>query len=377
MSTGAIRRRAQEARDWLFDACFPLWAEQGLEGMGFCEALDLKHKTISAGSARVRVQARQTYVFAEAARLGWDPARAVELVQRGVDILSGSCRRTDGLFGRRVELSAGERPGRSADLYDTAFALYALASAQPILNTPDVSVLIGETLGAIDSTLADENGGYAEALPRPDLRAQNPHMHLFEACLRLAESKTNGAYIERAGQLQQLCLTRFIDPETGTLGESFEPDGWSRPAGEAGDTVEPGHHFEWVWLFHQYAKLTGKVLPDAAGVFYRFACRTLDEEGRAVMSCDRKGAWVDGSRRAWSQTEALKAHLAMWRAGDEAAGARAVTSFDILMDEHLTSDGGWIDHYDVDGCVLSQNMPASTGYHVVLALSDLIGAMEA
>ncbi len=51
---------------------------------------------------------------------------------------------------------------------------------------------------------------------------------------------------------------------------------------------------------------------------------------------------------------------------------RAVRSFDILMDEYLTPQGGWIDHYDATGAVISTTIPASTGYHVVLALTELI-----
>ena len=26
----------------------------------------------------------------------------------------------------------------------------------------------------------------------------------------------------------------------------------------AGEIVEPGHHYEWVWLLHEYARLTGE-----------------------------------------------------------------------------------------------------------------------
>jgi len=62
---------------------------------------------------------------------------------------------------------------------------------------------------------------------------------------------------------------------------------------------------------------------------------------------------------------------------DDAIAAAACQSFDILMDEYLTPEGGWIDQYDGDGHIVSTNMPASTGYHVTLAFSELIRAMEA
>ena len=47
------------------------------------------------------------------------------------------------------------------------------------------------------------------------------------------------------------------------------------------------------------------------------------------------------------------------------------------MDEFLTVDGGWIDHYGADGEVIASDMPASTGYHVVLAFAELIRVMKA
>ena len=47
------------------------------------------------------------------------------------------------------------------------------------------------------------------------------------------------------------------------------------------------------------------------------------------------------------------------------------------MDEFLTEDGGWIDHFAADGAVIAKDMPASTGYHVVLALAELIRVMNA
>ena len=42
------------------------------------------------------------------------------------------------------------------------------------------------------------------------------------------------------------------------------------------------------------------------------------------------------------------------------------------MDEYLTPEGGWIDHYDADGQVLARDMPASTLYHIMLAFTVLM-----
>lgn len=388
MSARALERRGREAREWLMEACFPLWSDRGTQGCGFLEALDLQHRPIGHNSARVRVQARQTYVFAAAHALGWSPGRASDLVQLGLGALETACRRPDGLFGRRLDLASGALSDDVGDLYDTAFGLYALASVcQLALRTGQdqlairARALIDQTGQALETHMAHPSGGYAESVPRSRdeaiHRMQNPHMHLFEASLLLANVTGDAAHRARAEALHALCLNYFIDIKTGTLGEYFLTPDWQVPEGPKGDVIEPGHQFEWVWLLSEYARLSGQPLPDQARGLYRFACQTLDGEGRAMQSCLRDGTPVDASRRTWPQTEALKAHMAMWRAGDETASARAVASFDALMDDYLTPEGGWIDHFDQDGQVRSVNMPASTGYHVVLALLDLIGTVQA
>ncbi|MEL7130137.1 MAG: AGE family epimerase/isomerase, partial [Pseudomonadota bacterium] len=336
------------------------------------ENLDLNHRPIDRTDGRVRVQARQTYSFTIAYKLGWEPSKSAALVEDGVQILATQCRRSDGLFGRRIATDGSGLTSDEADLYDTAFALFALAHAKPVVDTSD---LIEETLLALDSHLADPMGGYREALPRPLYRLQNPHMHLFEACLALFTADGNRAHLDRASQLGDLCQTRFIDPKTGTLGERFDTD-WMIPAGLDGGTVEPGHHFEWVWLFAEYAKLAEVEIAPEADQLYKFACATLDADGRAIQATDRAGLPADASRRTWPQTEALKAHLLMFARGDEAAGRLATLSFDTLMDEYLTPEGGWIDHYSADGQVLAKSMPASTLYHILAALNYLIDMVD-
>lgn len=376
MASSGLQRRGREAKAWLMEACFPLWAARGVMPGGFAEALDLQHRSLDNPLVRVRVQARQTYVFAEALRLGWKPVRAEALVKLGLNTLQSSCRREDGLFGRRLDLETGELTDPVADLYDTAFAFYALANSRDVAPAL-VDALLEQTCAAISIYLTHPAGGYIESLPEPDHRLQNPHMHLFEATLALIQTTGYEKHRARARSLYDLFNTHFFDQKTGTLGERFSRGDWSIPDGDAGNIIEPGHHFEWVWLLHAYAHTLSVEVSPAASTLYKFACATLDPEGRAVQSCTRDGRLVDTSRRTWTQTEALKAHLAMHLTGEREAEARAIRSFDILMDEYLTPEGGWIDHYDGDGQVISQNMPASTGYHVVLAFLELIKASGA
>jgi len=380
MSKAALKRRASEARSWLTDACFPLWAERGMNSAGlFREVLDLDHSAADRDYARVRVQARQTYVFAEALRLGWRPDISTDRIEHGLGILTGLARRPDGLVGRLLNADGSSFLDDTPDLYDIAFTLFALGEADNALGgTGETRASAAALLDSVDRQMRDQmNGGYAEALPRPQVRLQNPHMHLLEACLSLHKADPEGGHLARASAIVSLFETRFTAGPGGLLGERFAPD-WGLPQGRDAEIVEPGHQFEWVWLLHAYAAASGMPVSEAAGTLYAFACATLDEEGRACQEVARDGGPADTSRRTWPQTEALKAHVTMFeRTGDERFAAAACRSFDVLMDEFLTVDGGWIDHYGADGDVIATDMPASTGYHVVLAFAELIRVMKA
>ncbi len=373
MTSSALKRRAREARTWMLDACFPLWSREGTGGHGlFREALDLTHKPLDAETVRVRVQARQTYVFTEALRLGWESERSERLVDMGVATLKGPARRSDGLVGTRLDTGGDGLSDAKADLYDTAFALYALSRAARA-GHEEALATARSILKSVDTMMVDiEFGGYAETLPKGRQRLQNPHMHMLEACHGLHVADPEGGHLDRAGRIVKLFTEHMLDPETTTLGEYFKPD-WSAETGEAHDIIEPGHQFEWVWLLQRHAALTGEDLHPAIPYLYDFAVGTLDEDGRALTSVHRDGRIAEASRRTWMQTEALKAHLAMLELGNgEVCDRRAVESFDILMDEYLTPEGGWIDKFDEHGQVATETMPASTGYHVVLAFEELL-----
>ncbi|MEH6693515.1 MAG: AGE family epimerase/isomerase [Hyphomonas sp.] len=380
MSRSALKRRAKEARTWLTDACFPLWAERGTSSSGlFREALELDHTITDSLPNRVRVQARQTYVFAEALRLGWKPETSRDRVERGFGILTGLARRDDGLVGRTLSPDGDGLLDDTPDLYDIAFTLFAIAESSAVLGgNGETRASAGALLDAVDRQMRDRlNGGYAETLPPPGIREQNPHMHLLEACLSLHKVDPDGRHIARAAEIISLFETFFTAGPGGLLGERFAAD-WSIPAGRDADIIEPGHQFEWVWLLHAYATAAETMVHPAAEALYDFACATLDEAGRACVEVTRDGQPFDASRRTWPQSEALKAHLAMLEAtGDERYAAAACTSFDVIMDEFLTPDGGWIDHYGAEGDIISTFMPASTGYHVVLAFAELIRVMKA
>jgi mannose/cellobiose epimerase-like protein (N-acyl-D-glucosamine 2-epimerase family) len=228
---------------------------------------------------------------------------------------------------------------------------------------------------AIESILTDPAGGFAEAEPRPAHRLQNPHMHFLEACLALHEAFPEKRSFARALDLRALGLSRFIDPDTNALLEFFEPD-WRRAEGAKGERVEPGHQFEWVWLLDQCAVAAREDAPApkrmrSIALGWKLWTRMAARLWRSIVIWRRSIR----ARRTWVQTETLKAHMASG-AGERRRPPAARSSLRHSYGRVLTPEGGWIDHYDAEGHPVCKDMPASTGYHVVLAFDDMIQRID-
>ncbi|HZW60332.1 MAG TPA: AGE family epimerase/isomerase, partial [Woeseiaceae bacterium] len=259
------------------------------------------------------------------------------------------------------------------DLYDNAFALLALATARGVLGGDTLDPHIEQLLAALDTHMARRTaGGYQEFRPAPGYRLQNPHMHLFESLLALFAATRNTALRARIGTLGKFIERSFFNNEEACINEFAA----ATEAAQSG-WFEPGHSMEWVWLLGWRSRLLGEPYPEFGRRVYHRALETLDADGRAVMSVTVAGGARDPSRRLWSQTETLKAHLCMMEqsrgaVADEAA-ARATHCAAGILGEWLEPAvaGGWLDHFGADGRLLARNMPASSGYHLYCAIAEL------
>ncbi len=359
------------AGTWLRDGCFPFWADRAPHPRGgFRERLTLDGRPLDDDMSRVRVQARQTYVFARAALLGWRPELARSLVERGLESLLGPCRRPDGLVGRLVRPGIGLADPQP-ELYDNAFALLALAWASRALDAPELIVEADRMLALIDASHGHPAGGFHETLPPVGPRRQNPHMHMFEASLALYEASGAERHAARAAGLLDLFETRFLDHATGCVQELLDEQ-LNPLKGSSEAPIQPGHAFEWVALIDVRRRLLGAPTPDHVPKLYAAALRTLGRDGAVPLTAHPSGAPIDGSRRIWAQTEALRAHLARATAGDDDAAARARRQLDAIFTSHLdpAPNGGWLDHLDTNGLPATDSMTAATGYHLVVACAE-------
>ncbi len=370
-----IHDRAAQAERFLFDHALPLWWEKGFDRASGCfhERLDAQGEPVAL-PRRVRVQARQTFVYALAGELGWSgPWR--EATEAGARVLLSQGLRPDG--GTRFSLDETGAPKESRrDLYDVAFVIFALASAAKALKTPSHAAA---ARGLLDWTLthwSHPEGGFTEGeIVTVPPRRQNPHMHILEALLQLFEATGDADLLTHAGALVRLLETRWVEPEFGALLEYFD-DAWRPVAGEDGRIAEPGHQFEWAWLLDRYAKLSGTAVSPVA--------RRIYEHGEVYGVTLAGGVTVDetflegGVRtptsRFWPHTERIKANIVRFeRDRSIRAAHNAAQAFDVLMRYcERPTRGVWYDRLLPDGSFVEEAAPASSFYHAALAMGELI-----
>jgi mannose-6-phosphate isomerase len=369
----AIADQAGRLKTWLIEQALPKWGGAGFDAAqgSFVERFDWAGAPLFEAPRRAMVQARQIYVFAQAALAGWRPQGQTSALA-AADHLIARYHAADGAPGWIFSADAAGRPHDARrDLYTYAFVLFGLAWAWRLAPRRRYLEAARATLADLDARFALQCGGYVSCLPaEPDELRQNPHMHLFEALLLWFEATGEADFLARADRLRDL-LIRFVQP-SGILCERFDGN-WRPLAGEAGRIAEPGHHCEWAWLLAQHARIKGRAPDPLGAALAAHALRHgVGADGLLIDELRDDGHIVRASRRVWPQTEAIKAHAVAFEAGDTAAGARAARLIERLFDVFLDRPvrGGWIDHVDADGRPIVSFMPASTLYHVMLAAME-------
>ena len=344
---------------------------------GFHEQLDPAHAPVPLGSKRLMVQCRQLYVLAHAALLGDRSGQAP--AERGYDFLRRAY--PDPVHGGwffRVSADGTAPTDRQKDLYGHAFLLFALAWLHRAFAAPDATALAARTYDVLQDRMAAPGGGFWDRASedwQPDraLRRQNPHMHLLEAVLALHDATGDARWMAAADDLIRLFKTRFFDAPTGTLGEFFT-ETWA-PHPEQGHIVEPGHHYEWVWLLHRYTAQGGTLKVAAEGeALFAMAERhgTDPAHGGIHDQLDRAGRPIAASRRIWPVTEAIKAHLARREAGLPVPPDQPGRLIDHLFSDFLRPErAGWIETCTREGVPVQTNLPGSTPYHMFLAAAEV------
>ena len=356
--------------DWLTGSALPLWRDAGFDpatGL-FHERLGRDGQPAPISTLRLMVQMRQIATYCRAYLDGFAPDadRAIACLDR----VAAHYHRADGAPGWVFARDAAGVIDPTRDLYAHAFVIYAHAWVYAASRAPAVLARARETADEIELVFGGQHPGYVSAVPQPQAaRHQNPHMHLLEAMLAMAETSGERAFLNRAAELVTLALDRLICPHSGTIAENYDA-AWRV---DQPPRIEPGHQFEWSWLLDEFLRLA----PDwhradqvraAAERLWQFGmAHGFDAQtGCVIDAVSVAGEAVEPSLRLWPQTEYLRLAWLRQRRGlpIDAAGAAALAR--TVRARFLPDDcrGGWIDRFDAAGTPQIAWMPASSLYHV-------------
>jgi mannose/cellobiose epimerase-like protein (N-acyl-D-glucosamine 2-epimerase family) len=348
------RSSVKKFREWMVGQALPYWAQEGFEETqeSFVERMDFSGLALRRVPRRAMVQARQIYVYSHAALLNWWPLGG-KIALMAAHNLIDTYFEADGQSGWVFSvMPVNSSYDSRRDFYTYSFVLFGLAWAYKL--EPDARFLSMtlKTLSLLDEQFVSSTGGYHSELPGiAHERRQNPHMHYFEAMVAWYEATSDPRFLARAAEIHGMMVSRFFKPISGTLGEYFD-ETWTPKSGVAGSLCEPGHHYEWSWLVRRYSRIIGKETNRVADALLAHANRFgVDSSGLVVDQLLDDGTVYSASRRCWPQTEAIKACVAAFEAGDTESESQAARLIDRLLDTFVGRPvpGGWIDHIDERG----------------------------
>lgn len=365
----------ERVRSWLHNDAWPFWAREGVDRVngGFVEHLDLDGRDGQADGKRVRAHARQVYCFSQAALLGFDDGHAIS--DHGWAFLTEHGRRADGGWGRMMGRT-GALLDPTSDAYDLAFILFAHAWRYRLTQDSAIVESALEAAEWLERDLRHPNGlGWLADQGDAGPRQQNPHMHIIEATLELADATGHPQFAALGQEVAGLMCDHFLDRNSGVLREFFNA-GWERLPGPQGAIVEPGHQFEWTWILLRAERILGLSLRREAEALYEFADRHGVDHATGLVydQVNPDGHPIIRDSRSWPQTEALKAHLAMLETQGIDTRGKISKTLDNIFRYYLSPCpvGAWMDHRRHDGLPKANKIPSTTLYHLQLSFTELL-----
>jgi mannose/cellobiose epimerase-like protein (N-acyl-D-glucosamine 2-epimerase family) len=262
---------------------------------------------------------------------------------------------------------------RQKDLYTHAFVVFACAEYARQSERAEALAVLHETSALIETRFADRDstlaGASLNAVMSEDFATvlgtplQNPLMHLTEAWLAALDATGDALFDRRLEQLATRIARDFVHQATGCIAEM--------PIGSAGNLLEPGHQFEWLFLVegsgHEAFEASGltRAMSSAFDFAQQFGVDPLT--GGVAAALDENGRIVDSGQRIWAQTEYLRA---LATHGSDAARERLPRQIELFAARFLTPQG-WIERRSAEGAITRAEMPSTTPYHLATAYAAL------
>ncbi|HCK33208.1 MAG: N-acylglucosamine 2-epimerase [Micavibrio sp.] len=343
---------------------------------GFYERIAEKFKPLDMGYKRLVTQCRQIAIYSHAGFNLKDLADRFEFLIQNYHVAGK---------GWRFSVTDEGKPyDKTRDLYAHAFVIFTLSLYYKATGDERAKDLAEETLNFIKKYFKTTIG-YHEALdddlkPLDKMRRQNPHMHLFEACLFAYETFDDQHYLLMADEIYRLFKDYFfID---GTLREFF--DEHLNPDIEKGHIVEPGHHFEWVWLLQKYRLAKGLENDKETEDYMRQLLYWANEHGwdekygGIYNALDPDGNIIDEQKRIWPFAEGLKANAMMLDLEDDKISLKKRTDkmVSVFKNKYILKRGFWTEIVNRDLSPATDYLPGTTPYHLYFGIVETLGYLR-
>ncbi|MBW8444340.1 MAG: AGE family epimerase/isomerase [Arenimonas sp.] len=390
---GHGERTAPEWAAWFHGTLMPWWLDRARDTIhgGFFDRLTEDGVVEADDPKSTLVQARLLFTLSHL-HLHKPDDRLLEGARAAYRFLTEHQRDPqDGGYVRTVDRS-GRPTGLPADRikrsYDQSFVLLALSTYQRVEPTEALAGQLNECWSFIETRLTDpetgalyeddsfHHGGHGAGAVTHALRAQNPHMHMFEALLQAYEMTGDAMWMRRAEDMLAVVRRHFLDPDNGTIVE-FRAADLGPAEGRDGSLREIGHQCEWSWLLHRYVRLGGHA--DALALADRmmdFAerCGFHPEgpmKGAAYDEVHSDGRVMTDTMLLWPQTEAGKAYVARFeRLGHGADADRAHDFMRIVFQTYFAGRKAWRNRVDGAGRTLQAEALSRLLYHVTIFVTE-------
>ncbi|WP_454288709.1 AGE family epimerase/isomerase [Rhizobium arsenicireducens] len=381
-------RTGQEWAAWFHGALMPWWLEQARDSVhgGFFDALTEDGVPLNDDPKTTLAQARLLFTLSHLYLQKRDD-RLLDGARAAHRFLTNFLRDAeDGGYARAVDRS-GAPTGLATDQikrsYDQSFVLLALSTYQRMEPSDALAKQLQECWSFIEDRLTDpQTGALLEddtvhgAGTARELRAQNPHMHMFEALLQAYEMTGEAIWMQRAEDMLAVVRRHFIDPDHGTIIE-FRAANFSNAEGRDGSLREIGHQCEWAWLLHRYVRLGGRAemlaLADRMmGFAERFGFQGEGlMKGAAFDAVHADGRVMTDTMLLWPQTEAGKAYVAQFeRSGRTADAVRAHDFLRVVFQHYFAGRRAWRNRVDAQGQTLQPYALSRLLYHVAMFVTE-------